>query len=371
LGQQFTDWLASFGGGKKTVVAIGEVQLIDKLGLPVLPPGEQALDYPGYVAMEKLLTEMQNRALFFSLWWKQLDDGSAARLLAVSGDNRYHLESLRRFKPHTLSEPEEKVVNLKNVNGPEALMTVYDMITYAFTFESPEKQIGYLNQLKEIDDEGPASHWLLGMTYGSMEQYDRAIPEYIKLEEILYNAIQFPMLRLVKRDEGFSGIRVPQSGWVHQPKVPGEKAKILEEFIVNNYIRTSRFDRFHRHEDALLKSTEIDPVIRTLFSTQLEALDLYNKPMARNSQILSETIELLLDGPRADRKKIGEAALKLMAGGLFRYRFYFPPMQAGLVRRRLTFREVFTSAARTVLQVLIVVHFGAFTGRIQRQAAAA
>jgi len=31
-----------------------------------------------------------------------------------------------------------------------------------------------------------------------------------------------------------------------------------------------------------------------------------------------------------DRKKIGEAALIVMRGGLFRYRFYFPPMQAGL-----------------------------------------
>jgi hypothetical protein len=156
------------------------------------------------------------------------------------------------------------------------------------------------------------------------------IPEYIKLQQMLYNAIQMPMLRLVMRDEGFSGLRVPQSGWVHQPRVPGEKAKILEEFIVNNYVRTSRFDRFRRNEDGLLKSHEIDPVIQTLFSTNLEALDLYNKPMARNSQILNETIELLLDGPRADRKRLGEAALQLMAGGLFRYRFYFPPMQAGL-----------------------------------------
>ncbi|HWU36227.1 MAG TPA: hypothetical protein VN203_01200, partial [Candidatus Acidoferrum sp.] len=94
-------------------------------------------------------------------------------------------------------------------------------------------------------------------------------------------------------------------------------------------IRTSRFDRFRRNEDGLLKSHEIDPVIQTLFSTNLEALDLYNKPMARNSQILNETIELLLDGPRADRKRLGEAALQVMAGGLFRYRFYFPPMQAG------------------------------------------
>jgi oligoendopeptidase F len=84
--------------------------------------------------MEKRLTEVQNRALFFDLWWKGLEDAAAERLLAASGDNAYYLESLRRFKPHTLSEPEEKVINLKDVNGVEALVTIYDMITNAFTF---------------------------------------------------------------------------------------------------------------------------------------------------------------------------------------------------------------------------------------------
>jgi oligoendopeptidase F len=94
---------------------------------------QEALAFRG--RMEQLLTDLQNRTLFFTLWWKGLDDGPAERLLAASGDTAYYLESLRRFKPHTLSEPEEKVINLKNVNGPEALVTVYEMITNAFTFE--------------------------------------------------------------------------------------------------------------------------------------------------------------------------------------------------------------------------------------------
>ena len=94
------------------------------------------------------------------------------------------------------------------------------------------------------------------------------VPQYIKLQEMLYNAIQMPMLRLVKRDERVSGLRVPQSGWAHQPKVPGEKRRSLEEFSVYDHtVRTSRFDRIRRNEDALLKSHEIDPVIQTLFST--------------------------------------------------------------------------------------------------------
>jgi oligoendopeptidase F len=94
---------------------------------------QEALAFRG--RMEQFLTDLQNRTLFFTLWWKGLDDGPAERLLAASGDNAYYLESLRRFKPHTLSEPEEKVINLKDINGPEALVTVYEMITNAFTFE--------------------------------------------------------------------------------------------------------------------------------------------------------------------------------------------------------------------------------------------
>ena len=87
--------------------------------------------------IQQFMAEMENRALFFSLWWKDLADASAARLMDASGDYRYYLEEMRHFKPHTLSEPEEKVVNLKNVTGVSALTTLYDAITnrYVFTLQ--------------------------------------------------------------------------------------------------------------------------------------------------------------------------------------------------------------------------------------------
>ena len=84
--------------------------------------------------VRQFAAEMQNRTLFFDLWWKTLDDAVATRLLATAGDARYFLESLRRFKPYTLSEPEEKVINIKNVNGIEAVKTLYEMLTNAFTY---------------------------------------------------------------------------------------------------------------------------------------------------------------------------------------------------------------------------------------------
>lgn len=84
--------------------------------------------------VEQFTAEMNNRTLFFDLWWKALEDSAADRLMATSGDLRYFLESLRLFKPHMLSEPEEKVINIKNVNGINAVKTIYEMLTNAFKY---------------------------------------------------------------------------------------------------------------------------------------------------------------------------------------------------------------------------------------------
>jgi oligoendopeptidase F len=91
-----------------------------------------ALDMRGRI--EQVLAQMSNRILFFSLWFKALPDDAASRLIAASGRMHYYLESLRRFTPHTLSEPEEKIITLKDINGIEALVKIYEMITSRFSF---------------------------------------------------------------------------------------------------------------------------------------------------------------------------------------------------------------------------------------------
>ena len=84
--------------------------------------------------VEEHLTTLQNRLLFFDLWWQSVDEKNAERLMANSGDFRYHLETIRRFKPHTLSEPEEKIINIKNITGQSAVHQLYDVVTNGFTF---------------------------------------------------------------------------------------------------------------------------------------------------------------------------------------------------------------------------------------------
>jgi len=82
----------------------------------------------------QLAAELDNRTLFFRLWWKALASGPADRLLSIAGDLRYWLEALRLQSPYTLSEPEEKIINLKDVTGAQALITLYDTLTNRYTF---------------------------------------------------------------------------------------------------------------------------------------------------------------------------------------------------------------------------------------------
>ena len=85
--------------------------------------------------VQQFAAEMQNRTLFFSLWWKELDDQNAERLMGAAGDYSYYLEEMRHFKPHTLTEAEEKIINIKDVTGMGALIPLYSAITNRYVFK--------------------------------------------------------------------------------------------------------------------------------------------------------------------------------------------------------------------------------------------
>jgi tetratricopeptide (TPR) repeat protein len=63
-------------------------------------------------------------------------------------------------------------------------MTIQQVMTinwlYAKCFEDPYEQIKYLRQLLETDEQLPNYHFLLGLAYWELNQYDKAISEYEK-----------------------------------------------------------------------------------------------------------------------------------------------------------------------------------------------
>ena len=94
---------------------------------------QAALAFQGKI--EQLTTEAQNRVLFLTLWWKTLSDDSAERLIASAPNNlRYYLNQQRKDKPHVLTENDEQIINIKNMNGSNALTTIYAMLTNKYKF---------------------------------------------------------------------------------------------------------------------------------------------------------------------------------------------------------------------------------------------
>jgi hypothetical protein len=155
-------------------------------------------------------------------------------------------------------------------------------------------------------------------------------PPYLALQPDLNFAGQIPLLHRLNRQENPYGIRVPQSGWLHEP-VPGKPMPALHgRQLRQTFQRTHRWNRTHRHQDDLDVLEHEDKVAHVLFSTAPDQLGLYDKPMARNAQVWTHEHHLLLDGPRATRADIKRAALHLEEGGLFGYRFLFPAMRVGL-----------------------------------------
>lgn len=83
-----------------------------------------------------MLTGVGNRTMFFALWWKGLDDASAAALLPEDhADHRHFLLDLRRDKPYNLDEAREQLINLKDGDGIDALLTLYSILTNRLKFE--------------------------------------------------------------------------------------------------------------------------------------------------------------------------------------------------------------------------------------------
>jgi len=82
-------------------------------------------------------TKMETTLLFFELEWAALDDDRAEQLLAADGLDfaRHHLQTARRYRPHLLSEPEEKILAEKALTGRTAWSRLFEEQASAITVD--------------------------------------------------------------------------------------------------------------------------------------------------------------------------------------------------------------------------------------------
>lgn len=82
-------------------------------------------------------TAIETKLLFFDLEWAALPDARAEELLGADGLDlaRHHLRTARRYRPHLLTEAEEKIMSEKSVTGGAAWSRLFSEVTSAITVE--------------------------------------------------------------------------------------------------------------------------------------------------------------------------------------------------------------------------------------------
>jgi oligoendopeptidase F len=83
---------------------------------------------------------IETKLVFFELEWAALDDERVDELLAADGleTTRHHLRTLRRYRPHLLTEPEERLLTEKAVTGREAWTRLFSELTSALRVDLPD-----------------------------------------------------------------------------------------------------------------------------------------------------------------------------------------------------------------------------------------
>jgi oligoendopeptidase F len=89
-------------------------------------------------------TAIETTLLFFDLEWATLDDARADELLAGEGLDfcRHHLRTVRRYRGHLLSEPEEKILAEKSLTGAAAWTRLFEELTSAIEVQLPDVEEG-------------------------------------------------------------------------------------------------------------------------------------------------------------------------------------------------------------------------------------
>lgn len=246
--------------------------------------------------IEQFLVELQNRVLFFNLWWKGLDQKNAERLMTKAGDLSYWLEEVRHYTPHTLSEPEEKILNIKNVTGSSALNTLYSSITNRYSYQ--------------VEIEGEVQD----LTRGELMVYARHHDPDLR-------AAIYQELYKVYGDDG------PILGQIYQTIV---RDWHNENIDLRSYgspisVRNLQNDVPDKAVDALLQVCEknaptfqrfFDLKARWLKTDQLRRYDIY-APVAKSDKTYTyqEGVVMVLDAFQTFDPRVSELAEKIIADG--------------------------------------------------------
>src|SRR3954469_683777 len=103
-------------------------------------------------------TAVETELLFFELEWVEVDDDRAEELLADPALERYAnvLRTERRYRPHVLSEPEERIDTEKSVTGSSAWVRLFEELVADMTVDLDGSKLALdeaLSRLQMLPDQ--------------------------------------------------------------------------------------------------------------------------------------------------------------------------------------------------------------------------
>jgi oligoendopeptidase F len=100
--------------------------------------------------------EIETTLLFFDLEWNELADEHAERVLAAPELDlfRHHLRTLRRYRPHQLTEPEERIFTETEVTGSSAFRRLFteQVASLEVELSGAEAPVPLMEALSRLED---------------------------------------------------------------------------------------------------------------------------------------------------------------------------------------------------------------------------
>jgi oligoendopeptidase F len=259
-------------------------------------------------AAEERTTGIQTEVLFFELEWDEVPDEQAAELLAdpALDEWRHYLESARRFRPHLLTEPEEKVMAEKTVTGRSSWVRLFSQTTDA--------------TVVTIDGEDNTIEEALSYLYlpdrDARRRAGRAVTE--ALEKKL--PVSTFVLNTVMADHALDDRLRNYPSWIAARNLGNEIADETVEALVSSV--TSRYDicaRWYRLKGRLLGIDDLDQYDRyaplspderevTWDEARQTVLEAYRSFSPEMADIATEFFDGYIDAPAAPGKQGGAFA---------------------------------------------------------------
>lgn len=176
--------------------------------------------------------EMGRELLFFDLELMEIGEEEFAKLFTADprlDSYRHFLESVRKFRPHTLSEREEQLLKLKDLTGSDAFNRLFDELTASFRYSFELD-----GETKEMTGED-----LLGLLHhADAGVRERAFSTFLKRQEeqgVVFSAVFNNVALDHRQDMDLRGYRAPMQPTNLGNEIPDQVVERLMEVSEANY----------------------------------------------------------------------------------------------------------------------------------------